>query len=66
MTFRTRLQPHERLCHTIAFRLTDAEYIELMPFFEAFDGQASPALRWLLSQPASQALMARAVLEANG
>lgn len=47
---------------TVAFRLTTSEYLELLPFFEAF-GQSSGALRWLLSQPETQALIRRAVEE---
>lgn len=55
----------DRLNHTVAFRLTDGEYLELLPFFEACEGRPSTALRWLLSQPESQELMRAAVKEAN-
>lgn len=51
--------------HTVAFRLTDSEYLELLPFFEACQGQPTLAMRWLLSQPETRELMRLAVAEAT-
>lgn len=49
----------ERLAHTIAFRVTPTEYLELLPFFDCFAGDggggSSAGLRWLLSQEATKA-----------
>jgi hypothetical protein len=59
-----KLKPAQRLAHTVAFRLTDREYLELLPFFESCGG-GSAALRWLLSQDATKATMQAAVQEAN-
>jgi hypothetical protein len=64
MTMKT-LQPTERRRHVVAFRLTDAEYLELFPFFEAF-GSTTVALRWLLSQEQVQDVMESAVTQADG
>jgi hypothetical protein len=47
---------------TVAFRLTTAEYLTLLPFFEAY-GQASGAMRWLLSQPETEETIRRGMQE---
>lgn len=65
MTFQPMLPKTQKLVHTVAFRLTDAEYLELFPFFEAFEGHASPAIRWLLSQEPVTAVM-QAAVDASG
>lgn len=65
MVFKPLPVPTDRLSHTVAFRVTDSEYLELLPFFEAFEGQASPAIRWLLTHPDVEKAMAEAVRAAN-
>lgn len=65
MAFHPSLPAHEIRSHTVAFRLTSAEYMELLPFFEAFAGSPSNALRWLLSQESTKATMQEAVTTAN-
>lgn len=51
-----------KLTHTLAFRITPSEYLELLPFFETFETQGE-GFRWLLSRPEVQELMARRVAE---
>jgi hypothetical protein len=55
----------EPLRHTVAFRLRTTEYLDLIPFFEAFGGSGSAAFRWLLSQEETKAAIQRAVEAAN-
>lgn len=66
MTFTPFMKPHEKLSHTVAFRVTSAEFLELLPFFEVFDGQNSVALRWLLTQEQTKETMRAAVRQAAG
>ena len=51
-----------KLTHTLAFRVTPTEYLNLLPFFETFETQGE-GFRWLLNQPETQALMVRRVAE---
>lgn len=56
----------ERLTHTVAFRLTPSEYLELLSFFEVFSGgRGSEALRWLLAQPEVRDVITRRVQQAT-
>jgi hypothetical protein len=66
MTFKKTLKKPQRRHHVIAFRLNDTEYLELLPFFEAFDGCGSDAMRWLLNRDETMELMQLAVKEATG
>jgi hypothetical protein len=50
---RTATEPYT---HTVAFRLTTSQRLELLPFFESCGG-GSEAMRWLLSQPEVQKVM---------
>jgi len=46
----------ELLLHTIAFRVTSTEFLELFLFFETFESN-SLALRWLVTHPEVQETM---------
>lgn len=58
----------EHLTHTIAFRVSPSEYLDLLPFFEAFETHlGSEALRWLVRHPGVRQVMSDRVTEAmNG
>ena len=56
----------EKLTHTVAFRLTPSEYLDILPFFEVFSGgRGSEALRWLLQQDEVRDVISRRVRQSN-
>lgn len=59
---------NEHLTHTIAFRVSPSEYLDLLPFFESFETRGgSEALRWLVRHPEVRQVMAEQVTGAmNG